>query len=120
MFKKQVSFDQLLKHNKFVTLTDNAHYFFFILLFFIQLNIFQDFGFPNDEEISRNNGLIAYNYILDIFNLHFLTPYSGVPEFKNYYDKDYGVIFELLLVIIEKIFSLTSYKEIYLTRHLFV
>ena len=120
MFKKRNSFNQLFIHNKFVTLTDNAHYFFFILLFFIQLNIFQDFGFPNDEEISRNNGLIAYNYILDIFNLHFLTPYSGVPEFENYYDKDYGVIFELLLVIIEKIFSLSSYKEIYLTRHLFV
>ena len=120
MFKKRNSFNQLFIHNKFVTLTDNAHYFFFILLFFIQLNIFQDFGFPNDEEISRNNGLIAYNYILDIFNLHFLTPYSGVPEFENYYDKDYGVIFELLLVIIEKIFSLTSYKEIYLTRHFFI
>ena len=120
MFKKHNSINQLFKHNKFVTLTDNAHYFFFILLFFIQLNIFQDFGFPNDEEISRNNGLIAYNYILDIFNLHFLTPYSGVPEFENYYDKDYGVIFELLLVIIEKIFSLTSYKEIYLTRHFFI
>ncbi len=120
MFKKRNSFNQLFIHNKFVTLTDNAHYFFFILLFFIQLNIFQDFGFPNDEEISRNNGLIAYNYILDIFNLHFLTPYSNVPEFENYYDKDYGVIFELLLVIIEKIFSLSSYKEIYLTRHLFV
>ena len=120
MFKKQISFDQLLKHNKFVTLTNNAHYFFFILLFFIQLNIFQDFGFPNDEEISRNNGLIAYNYVLDIFNLHFLTPYSGLPEFESYYDKDYGVIFELLLVIIEKIFSLSSYKEIYLTRHFFI
>ena len=69
MFKKQTSFDQLLKHDKLVTLTNNAHYFFFILLFFIQLNIFQDFWFPNDEEISRNNGLIAYNYILDKFNL---------------------------------------------------
>ena len=32
MFKKQISFEQLLKHNNFVTLTNNAHYFFFILL----------------------------------------------------------------------------------------
>ena len=61
MFEKQISFDQLLKHNKFVILTSNFHYFFFISLFLIQLSIFTDYGFSSDEEISRNNGLIAYN-----------------------------------------------------------
>ena len=33
------------------------HYFFFIILFIIQIIIFKDYGFPNDEEISRLNGL---------------------------------------------------------------
>ncbi len=120
MFKKQISFEKLIKHNKFVTLTSNFHYFFFISLFLIQLSIFTDYGFSSDEEISRNNGLIAYNYILEILNLDFLNKYSGLPNFEDYIDKDYGVIFELLLIFIEKIFSLSTSKHIYLSRHFLV
>ena len=43
----------------------NYHYFFFIIFFLIQFVIFNDYGFPNDEEISRYNGLISYNYIIE-------------------------------------------------------
>ena len=84
----------------------NYHYFFFIILFLIQISIFNDFGFPNDEEISRFNGLVSYNYILEKFDIQILQPYPNTPKLENYIDKDYGVIFELFLVFMERILDL--------------
>ncbi len=98
----------------------NYHYFFFIILFLIQISIFSDYGFPNDEQISRFNGIVSYNYIIEKFNIQFLQPYPDIPKLENYYDKDYGVIFELFLVFIEKILNLKDTKSIYLSRHLFI
>lgn len=98
----------------------NYHYFFFIILFIIQISIFNDYGFPNDEQISRFNGLVSYNYIIEKFNIQFLQPYPGIPKLENYIDKDYGVIFELILVFVEKILNLKDTKSIYLSRHLLI
>ena len=86
----------------------NYHYFFFIILFLIQISIFNDFGFPNDEEISRFNGLVSYNYILEKFDIQILQPYPNTPKLENYIDKDYGVIFELFLVFMERLTKSTS------------
>ena len=98
----------------------NYHYFFFIVLLFIQFTIYDDYGFPNDEEISRENGLIAYNYLLDILNISFLERHPNLPLFNDYNDRYYGSIFELFLVFIEKIFLNEDLEKIYLTRHLFI
>ena len=97
----------------------NYHYFFFIILFLTQIVIFDDYGFSNDEEISRFNGLVTFNYLIEKFNIQFIQPYPNVPKLENYLDKDYGVIFELLLIFFEKIFNLQDIKIIYLTRHFF-
>ena len=96
------------------------HYFFFIILFIIQIIIFKDYGFPNDEEISRLNGLVSYNYIINKFNLSVFQVYPDIPKLENYLDKDYGIIFELFLVFIEKALNLKETKSIYLSRHLAV
>ena len=98
----------------------NYHYFFFITLFIIQITIFRDYGFANDEAISRFNGLVSYNYIIDKFNLGGFQLYPNIPKLENYTDKDYGVIFELLLVVIEKILDLKETRSIYLSRHFVV
>ena len=104
--------------NRYINfINQNSQYIIFLIFFLFIISIYDDYGFPNDEEISRNNGLIIYNYILEIFNINFLEKYSSLPDFKNYYDKDYGVIFELFLVIIEKTLSLENTKSIYLIRH---
>ena len=95
----------------------NYHYFFFIILFLTQIVIFDDYGFSNDEEISRFNGLVTFNYLIEKLNVQFFQPYPNVPKLENYLDKDYGVIFELLLISFEKILNLQDIKIIYLTRH---
>ena len=108
----------MIHYTKFIN--QNIHYIIFFIFFLFIINIYDDFGFPNDEEISRNNGLIAYNYILDIFSINFLEKYPNLVDFNNYYDKDYGVIFELFLVLVEKTLSFENTKSIYNSRHLFV
>ena len=95
----------------------NYHYLFFIVLFFFQLFIVNDYGFSHDEELSRLNGLVSYNYILEKFNFNTIYLHSDTPKLENYIDRTYGVIFELLLVIIEKTSNLDNSKLIYLTRH---
>ncbi len=95
----------------------NYHYFFFILFFLIQLSVFRDYGFSNDEEISRFNGLVSYNFIIEKLNIQFLNLYPDIPRLENYIDKDYGVFFELLLIFIERIFDLKDTKSIYYSRH---
>ena len=96
---------------------NNYHYLFFIILFIIQIIIFRDYGFANDEEISRFNGLVSYNYIIDKFNLSIFQVFPNIPKLENYTDKDYGVIFELFLVVLEKVLDLKDTKSIYLSRH---
>ena len=95
----------------------NYHYLFFIVLFFFQLFIVNDYGFSHDEELSRLNGLVSYNYILEKFNFNTIYLHPDTPKLENYIDRTYGVIFELLLVIIEKALNLDNSKLIYLTRH---
>ena len=64
-----------------------------------QIVIFDDYGFSNDEEISRFNGLVTFNYLIEKFNIHYLFNLILMYlKLENYLDKDYGVIFELLLI----------------------
>ena len=98
----------------------NYHYLFFTIFFIIQIFIFNDYGFPNDDALSRTNGLVWYNYILDKFDITILEAHPNIPNFNNYVDKDYGVAFELPLVFIEKILNLKENKSIFLTRHYMV
>ena len=95
----------------------NYHYLFFIVLFFFQLFIVNDYGFSHDEELSRLNGLVSYNYILEKFNFNITYLHPDTPKLESYIDRTYGVIFELLLVIIEKALNLDNSRSIYLTRH---
>ena len=95
----------------------NYHYLFFIVLFFFQLFIVNDYGFSHDEELSRLNGLVSYNYILEKFNFDTIYLHPDTPKLENYKDRTYGVIFELLLISIEKILGLNDTKSIYLVRH---
>lgn len=73
----------------------------------VSLFIFKDYGISWDEVAQRKTGTINYNYV-----------FSNDNELLDFYDKDYGVAFELPLIIIEKSFNLTDSRDIYLMRHL--
>ncbi|MCF8423643.1 MAG: glycosyltransferase family 39 protein [Bacteroidia bacterium] len=65
------------------------------------------YGYAWDERDQREIGLTCYNYIFNN-NLQYLSLGS----------RDHGAIFELFLVIIEKLLRLTSDHDIYIMRHL--
>lgn len=99
---------------------NNYHYFFFIIFFIIQLFIYKDYGFSNDDGFSRINGLVAYNYIIEKFNISIFNQHPNLPNFLDFVDRDYGVAFELPLVFIEKILNLNDNNLIFFSRHYLV
>jgi hypothetical protein len=81
-----------------------------ILLFLsiiIALFTFNQYGVSWDELQQRETGLVNYDYIFTN---------SNALEFWG--DRDYGVAFELPLILVEKVFGFKTNREIYFSRHL--
>lgn len=79
---------------------------FFAFYFFLGVFIFRHYGLSWDESTSRNNGVIAYQYVTRQNN-----------NLLAYTDRDYGTAFELPLVIVEKVAGAKSSQQIYYLRH---
>ena len=67
---------------------------------------------------SRLNGIVSFNYIIEKINIFESLKYEDTPNLNEYIDNEYGVFFELINIILEKIFNLNDTKDIYLSRHL--
>ena len=80
-----------------------------LLLFFIALGLFlhEDYGISYDEFAQHRIGTINYNYVFHNDN-----------ELETFFDKAYGVGFELPLIILERGLKLTDNHDIFLMRHL--
>ena len=91
-----------------------------LALIFIGLNTYKDYGISWDEEVSRRNGLISLKYVLSFFSIFpdtqaNLSQYSDLFSYK---DRDYPVLFEIILAITEQIYRFDSPKEVFEFRHL--
>lgn len=82
-------------------------YLLFLLFSIIGIFTVNSYGTTWDENDQRDIGLACYNYIFnnDVF-------------YRVLESRDHGAIFEVLLVIIEKIGGLTISKDIYIMRHI--
>lgn len=81
---------------------------FFSSYLVIGILIFRDYGISCDEPLSRLNGIVTVNYV-----------YQKDPFLFEYVDRDYGVLFEVPLVIIERILHLSNnLPKLYYVRHL--
>ena len=95
-------------------------YFPGILLFFLTIIValltYKDYGISYDEPTQRLQGVLSYNYIFygnqDLFDLNVNAVVGGAGL------NNHGTGFELLLVMVEKLFNLTDSRDIYLMRHL--
>jgi len=94
----------------FSTLRDftfrHLEYFLFLGMLVISLFIYDDYGITWDETFSRYNAIINMKYI-----------FFDDPALLSYRDRDYGVAFEVPLLVLEKLFNLTDSRDIYLLRH---
>ena len=63
-----------------------------------------------DEELSRLNGIVSFNYILEKLNILSHLKFQNVPKLNNYIDNEYGVLFEVLSVSLEKFLQINEKK----------
>ena len=85
-------------------------YFGLIFLFTfsgIGVLAFDDYGLAWDEEEQREIGKVSYDYV-----------FNGDEALLSYKNKDHGVVFEMVLLVIEKKLGLKDSRDIYLMRHL--
>ena len=87
---------------------------FFVVLFFVGLKVFPDYGVHLDEENNQAFGQRSYEYIRD-FNI--LSPAISDSKF-DFHDKIHGPIFQIILIFIKNQFNLTDSRTILLMRHL--
>ena len=73
----------------------------------IGLCTYKDYGVAWDDTTQREIGTVSYNYV-----------FKGDEALFTYPDKDYGVGFELPLIILEKQLELRDTRDIFLMRHL--
>lgn len=81
--------------------------FLFLIMLLVALITFDDYGMSWDENTQRTTGQINYDYV-----------FSDDTSLLTWADKDYGVAFELPLIILEKVFNLEDSRSIFIMRHL--
>lgn len=95
--------------------------FFFLAFLAIGLNIYFDYGVSWDEPVSRNNGMVSLKYVGEYVAPDFIerdNTLKQYPPLGEYFDKDYGVAFDLPLALLERLLALNDSTIIYLFRHL--
>lgn len=78
-----------------------------IFSLFVAVNIYDAYGVSWDEANQREIGLVNVEYVL-----------GKSDVLLTYKDRDYGSVFEIFLLVTEKIANANSFREIFLVRHL--
>jgi hypothetical protein len=73
----------------------------------VGLFTYKTYGISWDEQEQRHIGMFSYTYLV-----------HGDPAMHYYWNRNYGVAFELPLIILERILNLHDTRDIYLMRHL--
>lgn len=96
---------------------------FFLLIIILGLSIYSDYGISVDEYIERDTGLITLKYFLTtvLGKTDLPEQLKNMPDLLTYEDKDYGMVLQMPLVLIEYFsnFSLDM-RTVLKIRHLWV
>ena len=89
-------------------------FIFFVVYFFIGLNIYKDYGITTDEPFQRTSGFYWYLWIIN----NFFSESPNLTNLKNMFSSmewsqemikgkflEYGVIFDLFAVYLEDFFN---------------
>jgi len=94
---------------------------FFGLLFILGLFIYNDYGISVDEAISRDNGMVTLKHVAKLISPSFVAndpAFNNVEELATYHDRDYGVLFEATVCLVERLFHVDDFRSQFLLRHL--
>ena len=97
----------------------------FVLLL-LGLSIVSDYGVSYDEYVNRRNGGVSLNYILSLLDSSFKVSFQKANEalaayqipLEAYQDRDYGVAFDLPVLILERLLAIDDIFHQYLFRHI--
>ena len=109
--------DQLFIFFKNILISKKFTLLFFTIYFTLGVLVFSDYGISFDETANRDMGFLALNDLRSLFNLDI---YSGFEHSDKSYvnsTKQYGVIFDLPLAFLEKLFSINLSRNYFLLRH---
>jgi hypothetical protein len=79
----------------------------FLISFITGVFIFEDYGIAWDDPAQHTTGQVAYDYV-----------FKGDQGYRTYINKDYGVAFQVPLIMIEKILDLQDSRDLYNMRKL--
>ena len=92
------------------------------LLIVLSVIVYKDYGISIDEESTRMHGLVSLNYICNLFFPNYDFNFqlaNNIPDLNSYPYREYGVFFEIFLIlIVEILFGLSDFSEIFYLRHL--
>ena len=100
---------------------NNKYYFpslFFLLFFFLGINIYQDYGISIDEDNTRVNGFVGLKFVYDFFGISYTSLIDNFPSINDYPEKGIGYLFDIPAAFIEYKLNIKDFREYILLRHL--
>ena len=91
----------------------------FLLYLITGVLIYDDYGISWDETDNRRLGFISLNYLRELFSLDIYQGFEHDDLAYMYSTKQYGVIFDLPMAFIEKLFNIEDPRNYFLLRHFF-
>lgn len=95
---------------------------FFGGILLLGLLIYPHYGISIDEKVSHANGMISLKYVAQLLAPEWV---AADPQFAQYptplaeyYDRDYGVAFELPVTLLERLLQYNDVRDQFLLRHL--
>ncbi|SHI47121.1 hypothetical protein SAMN02745146_0977 [Hymenobacter daecheongensis DSM 21074] len=94
---------------------------FFGLLLVLGVLLHRDYGLPWDEQLDRLNGIISLKYVAlklapDLARRE--PNFALIPDMRDNQDTDHGVIFQLPLLVLERLAGAHDSRDVYFLRHL--
>ena len=96
---------------------------FFAGLLLLGVAVVRDYGISFDEAQSHLNGLVSLKYVAGLLHPTYLSKHTAELaavqniNFQDYYDRDYGVAFELPVAWLAQALGLTDWRSIFFLRH---
>lgn len=90
---------------------------FFVLLFQLGMNIYQDYGVSWDEPLQRKHGMVSVDYINKQYEKPFYPWSKRWEKLEDYRYPYYGVVFSMSAFAIELYYEIKDFKQQMELRH---
>lgn len=79
-----------------------------------------DYGLSMDEPVQRKHGIVAFEYVNDLFGFYPDLPNLTVEHLPSYDHRDYGMLFQMVAYGLELTMGIDNTRDVFRLRHLMV